>query len=418
MKSERLQHKRILVHLNDILMLAFAALLPLNLKLLPLLLAALLGIALLRIQKETILQNLKLFIPYFIGFVLLFVWQAISLIWTTEVSFGVDKLGRRAFYIVAPALFVLTNRIEFIKPVKAYIVSNIILCLAGFVHLVIFFITEKMHFIERTLQEGVNSETASYLIFHGRNNFIFLDIHRTYFCFSLIICILVLFFSKKSYFGTHIKYLALGLISFVIFLLQAKITVIILVILLVTIFLVEVRKKPVKVKFWASIVFGSVLLLGFHVSSPRFNRMINEISNISENTNGSFIERINYTNTAIALIKEAPIIGHGFGDVRTVMKQKMEHLNYADKLEQPSYDPHNEFLKALVGTGLIGFLLLTMALITPLFFSIKEKNLAMGILIGTISILCLVEPLLSRQMGMFTSLFFIGIFVKSELVNE
>lgn len=409
-----------MVNVKTLFALAFIALLPFNFKIQPIILVALIGVSFFGLKRQTLLEKYKMYLPYFIGFLLLFIWQVISLLWTVDVSLGLAKLERRAFYVVAFILFILVDRISLSLAIRTYTISNVLLCLAGFVYLIFFFVTEKDYFLEKTFQEGITKETFSYLIFHGRNNLIFLDIHRTYFSLSLLICVVAIFFSKQNYFSSYLKYTILGLFSFVIFLLQAKITVLILMVLLTVIFFKELRRQPKRWMPVSLVLFSTLLILGVYVASPRFMRMAREVSNLSTRSQGSLVERMEYTESAFSLIREAPLLGHGFGDVRNSMKQKLNELGNSKTTERTSYDPHNEFLKVFVGTGLIGFLLLTTAFGLPLYYCYKSKNRVLAIFILMVLIISLVEPLLSRQMGIFTSLFFWGLFVacKQDKYNE
>ncbi|WP_187269500.1 O-antigen ligase family protein [Flagellimonas hymeniacidonis] len=197
--------------------------------------------------------------------------------------------------------------------------------------------------------------------------------------------------------------------SLVIFLLQAKIPVIILVMLLLVIVGIELRKVPKKLKWIYALGIGLVLIFGLKIANPRFARLIKEATNISAKSEGSLVERIQYSKSALQLIYEAPFFGYGIGDVRSAMKKKIKELSYPEKIKRESYDPHNEFLKTLVGTGLLGFLILMTAFAMPLYLSYKNKNLILAIFLGMLALVCFVEPFISRQLGIFTALFFLGI---------
>lgn len=88
----------------------FVFLLPLDSKFLPHLIGLLVVIGVVQFDKIRFQERISLYKPYFICFVLLFLWQLVSLIWSNDLQKGLKTMEHRAFFIFAPLLFVLIKK--------------------------------------------------------------------------------------------------------------------------------------------------------------------------------------------------------------------------------------------------------------------------------------------------------------------
>ncbi|MFI1772647.1 O-antigen ligase family protein [Thalassobellus citreus] len=389
----------------------FTFFLPLDFYVLSYFIGLMVLVGLFQFNKLNIQENIYKYKYSFMFFVFLFIWQSLSLIWSSDFSNGIKSIGHRAFFIVAPLLFLLFKKWPSDKIIKIFIISNFLVCLICFGNLISFFVNEKMYFIEKTINKGISLETFSYISYHSSVNFFPFDAHRLYFSFSLLSCLLFIFFYNNI---IKYQYLLSFIFVFVIFLLQSKISVILLIILLFYKFYKKFRQSSIKMR--VSILFISVVIIciGFYLSKIRFNHFINEISVVSENREGSLIERYQYSKCSIELIRESPFFGYGVGDIDNVIKEKLIKYNYSYLIEKGVYDPHNEFLKSYIGMGVIGFVLFVSIFICLFYKSYREKNIVLFFYTGFVFIICLIEPFLSRQAGILPVLFFVGIISNKE----
>lgn len=387
----------------------FVFLLPLDLKILSPLIGLITILAIIRSNKSEVISNIQLYKSSFIFFILLFVWQLISVAWSTDMSNGMEAIEHRVFYLIAPLLFFLVKKWPSNKLIKTFILSNFLICVFCFCYLIYFFIDQKMYFIEKTINEGITAQTFRYITYHSGANFIVFDVHRLYFSFSLLSSLLFLHFKGKVIRNNLFRYLVASMFTLVIFMLQSKIAIILLVVLLFYITYKKFTQSNTKKRAIILFVFMVIMSLGFYLTKIRFYQSVKQIGTITENKEGSLTERFQYARCSLELIGEAPFFGYGIGDINHVVKEKLIKYNYTTLLERGVYDPHNEFLKTYIGTGIIGFLLFLGIFVSVFRKAYYDKNFLLLVYIGFVLIICLIEPFLSRQAGILPVLFFIGL---------
>lgn len=92
-----------------------------------------------------------------------------------------------------------------------------------------------------------------------------------------------------------------------------------------------------------------------------------------------------------------PLIGTGNGDVTDIMEQMSMKYGVSNILN--TYDPHNQYLRTLVGQGIVGFVLLVTLLGLLLYFSfIHVDDLCMAF-VFVFAVLCLTECAFELQKG-------------------
>lgn len=389
----------------------FVFLMPLDSKLLPPLIGVLAIIGIIQFNKVIFLKNISKYKPCYMFFVLFFLWQLVSLIWTNDISKGLKAVEHRGFYIVAPLLFLMYEKWPTNKLIKVFILSNFLICLYCFAKLIPFFIYEKWYFIDKTSREGITYQTFRYIAYHSGANFISYGVHRLYVSFSLITSLLFLAFYKKIFINKTLNYTMAFTFILVILLLQSKMSVILFGTLFVYHFIKMFKSSRLKKRIIISVSFILILGIGFYLTRIRFNQFLDQIDVVTQSERGSLVERYQYSKCALELIKEAPLFGYGAGDIGNVMKEKLIKYDFTYLINQGSYDPHNEFLKAYISMGIIGFLLFLGAFISIFYYLKINKNTLLFFYIGFVFVVCLIEPFLSRQAGILPTLFFIGLLI-------
>jgi len=392
----------------------FVFLLPLDVKILAPLIGLMILMAIFRAKRSGITNNIQTFKSSFIFFILLFLWQLITIAWSTDTSNGLKAIEHRLFYLAAPLLFLLVKKWPSFQMMRIFVISNFLICLYCFAHLAHFFITEKFYFIDRTINEGITLETFHYIAYHGGANFVVFDVHRLYFSFSLLSAFLFLYFNKDILKNRVFRYIVAFTFIFVIFLLVSKIAIMLLVALLCYITYQKLRKSKAKKRMIIMSVFILIMSLGFYLAKTRFRQSIEQMGAINEKKEGSLIERFQYTKCSLELIGEAPVFGYGIGDINTKMKEKLIKNDFTFLLYKGVYDPHNEFLKTFIGSGVIGFFLFFGIFISIFRRAYYNQNILLMIYTGIVFIVCMIEPFLSRQAGILPVLFFIGLLTYNE----
>lgn len=103
----------------------------------------------------------------------------------------------------------------------------------------------------------------------------------------------------------------------------------------------------------ASIIGGALLIGGGALSSPKFrDRLVSIVST----TNQSNTERLDVWKANIAMFKENPVLGVGYGVNEEIIGDYYEKLGIQQEFGGHA---HNNYLQFLSGTGLLGFLAFT-----------------------------------------------------------
>lgn len=125
-------------------------------------------------------------------------------------------------------------------------------------------------------------------------------------------------------------------------------------------------------------------------------------------------ERLMSYEIAVDLIKDAPIAGHGIGDLRplTVAKHKEKYGN-----KEKYIYPHNQYLYILTAVGFLGALFFFFGLFCPLIFA-EERNIFLIVIFVMLMLSFLVENTIQRAVITAFFLFFILLNLSTELKSK
>ncbi|MBC3758486.1 O-antigen ligase family protein [Hyunsoonleella sp. SJ7] len=270
------------------------------------------------------------------------------------------------------------------------------------------------------MNEGITFHTFRYITYHGGANFITFGVHRLYFSFSLLSSLLFLTFYKNLFGNRVLKYFLAIVFTSVILLLKSKIAIILLGTILLYRSVQVFKSGGVKERVIAVLMLILVFCGAIYLLRYRLNQSYQQIHSFNESKEGSLSERFQYNKCAFELIKESPLFGYGVGDIGVVMKAKLAKYKFTYLLERGVFDPHNEFLKAYIGMGIIGFMLF-MGIFASFYYHLNfYKDRLILFYISFVFIICFVEPFLSRQSGILQTFFFTGLFLSenSKLIGN
>jgi len=228
-----------------------------------------------------------------------------------------------------------------------------------------------------------------------------IDSHPTYFsiflAFSILIC-LELFNWSWQYKLSFIVF------NYMMIMLLASKAVILS--LLLTILLIALRKQKtnkLKVLFYAlgAIVLLFLMLYFIPGVSGRFEQMFEVISNPSDAPQLSTGIRFSVWKDTFSLIQKSPILGHG-------NLYSYELLNGLNNL---GVNAHNQYLEALLCSGVVGLILLILYFILP--FVVQKQNINQHLFVSFILLLIInlmFENLLNRQWGIVFTAYFMTYF--------
>ena len=262
--------------------------------------------------------------------------------------------------------------------------------------------------------------TYTYFAF-SENNFFYQSfsffIHPSYLSmyFNLCIAWLLLSRAKKSdtynRFATILSFLFVLFFSFIIILLSSKMGLIIMVLLYTGFILYYIISR----KKYAFGIIGLVLFVGLVYSMVRFVpeikvRVNNALTAMSSNSSNqseaeSTAVRMLIWSASNQIISEHLLLGVGTGDSKDVLMKEYEKRGMTGALEH-KLNAHNEYYQVFISVGLIGFVLLILSLLSPLYKAFTSKN-AIYILFLLIIILNFIpESMFETQAGVVFYAFF------------
>ncbi len=102
--------------------------------------------------------------------------------------------------------------------------------------------------------------------------------------------------------------------------------------------------------------------------------MVDELTATEKVDEGSTVEGVQYFKAASDLIENAIWLGYGIGDVNDVMANKIQELGYSSLMERGVYEPHNEYLKTFLSSGILLFSSLLGLILVLGILSVRSKD--------------------------------------------
>ena len=248
--------------------------------------------------------------------------------------------------------------------------------------------------------------SGRFLFYNDYSNMLHPSYLSMYLIFNLIV-IVYLFIQKKE---KPIYLIISTLISFLtLFIAESKAGQ--LSALIVIIFL---GFKLIPSKFKNIAILSSLILIftfGYIAKdSKRFSFFVKNIEHYSqikahpEKIKESTALRILAWSASIDVIKSNPVLGVGSGDIKDELSKVYAERSYNKPLEM-HMNSHNQYLETFVGQGILGFTVLLLMFLLPLFYIHNDTILVQGfILLILLSIL--VESMLNTQAGVIFIAFF------------
>jgi len=133
-------------------------------------------------------------------------------------------------------------------------------------------------------------------------------------------------------------------------------------------------------------------------------------------TDSKFSERLALWKSSIELIKENPLIGTSFRNIKSkdAIYEKVVKINSYTKKAKNS---HNNFLEFGVRYGLIGIIIFLFLIIYALYVGVKQDSYLIIAISSVFLLFSLTESFLVRELGVMLLAITIGIIYK-EINNE
>jgi len=197
--------------------------------------------------------------------------------------------------------------------------------------------------------------------------------------------LLVLSYYLKHNLSTKIR-TGIVVILFLYLFLLASIAAYLILMIMSLLLILSIRDKNRKHIMMIMFLLGSIIFF----KNPRifdFYANIKDIGSIKVYDNSTSEKaRLLSWDASIRLIKEAPILGYGIGDANDVLIQKYKELGYVYNYEN-NYNAHNQFFQTMLQTGVLGLSVLLsifMSLATRMKRSSNEFSVFLILLISLI----------------------------------
>jgi O-antigen ligase len=255
---------------------------------------------------------------------------------------------------------------------------------------------------------------------HSRAMFYYTNLswfqHATYLSMYLDFAIAMLFYFLL-YRQFQLKYKLLmtaGIIYFSVFIIllssKAGIITLIIVVLAVASYTIFFRKQKIYglTLIVSAIVFFIIVSFLFPYYYDRVERTRKALKNYDpgmKTSEESTDNRLLIWQSAIEIVGQHPVSGVGTGDVKDALLEKYQEKGMNDALTH-RLNAHNQYLQTTVALGLMGLIILILALIVPVVYAIKYRNFLYLILIAIVAFNWLFESMLEGQNGVVFYAFF------------
>jgi len=161
----------------------------------------------------------------------------------------------------------------------------------------------------------------------------------------------------------------------------------------------------------------AIPFVAYHTIAPfkkKINYMFWDLNQYKKGKgkNYSDSERLMSYEISYDLIKESPLVGHGIGDLRSIMTEK--HKEKYGQKDKYIY-PHNQYLYILTCLGILGALVFFYGLLSPLIYT-KDRNIFLVAIFVLMLISFLVENTIQRAVitGFFLFFILLNLSLRSE----
>ena len=140
------------------------------------------------------------------------------------------------------------------------------------------------------------------------------------------------------------------------------------------------------------------ILIAFPLTKYVFNRSNDSVVVQAEDSGSSFGVRLAMWKHSLEIIKEAPLLGVGTGDVKDELMANYKKNGITRAIEN-NYNAHNQFVQTTVALGGLGLISLIAMFLIPFIMSYKEKNLLYFFFVLNVFINFCTESALETQAG-------------------
>lgn len=333
-------------------------------------------------------------------FILFYLWQIITIVYTSNVKMGWSIIFSRISLIVFPLIFFNPSfnlKINISRLLRIFAISTTLYIISCFGYAL---------YRSLSINNGMISFYPHPLEYDWVNYFFGPDftysIHPSYMAMYVLLSV---FISFESWYDSSLKMkFRFGWIIIGVFLLMSVYFIssraaIMAVLLMLPLYALN---KMIKFKrsrlVWISAVIILVLSLPLMRKNDRVNNFLTGFSFQEKTKPQNQDERFTIWKCAVKLIRENPLLGVGIGDARKEMVKEYERLG-EEKMVRERLNSHNQFLEVTLEGGIIALIFLMIVLGYMTFIALSENNLIYGMFILMMFIFFMFESILYRLAG-------------------
>jgi len=340
-------------------------------------------------------------------FIAFYLWQAVSLFYSTDFRTGYGNLFSRLSLLLFP--LVLTFPGEMIK-------QNIIKLLRVFAAGAFLFM---LFCFSYALYTSVNFQDGSLVFnFHPKDfpwqnyffwNLLVISRHPTYISMYLTLAMIICF---ESWFDTALKtsgkifWLMVGGFLFITqYFVSSKVGIFLNLFLTPLYFLIKFKELKRYRFAWIWFVLILVAVSPIILKNQRIDYLYGSILNKQVGYFRKQDPRILIWKSAIILSGKNLLFGQGIGDAREELSREYERIG-AFEMAKERLNAHNQFLEVLLENGIIGLIIFLSIFVYMSYLALSRRNILLGAFIIMMLIFFMFESMLNRLAGVtFFALF-------------
>jgi len=369
-------------------------------------------------QVDEIRHSRRVLILLFSLFVLYYIWQAVGIIYTTDVKMGLSNLFGRLSLLLFPLVLFYPGAIIKIKIkvlIRIFAASTVLFMVFCFIY---------------ALFRSVNISAGHWIFnphlpeypwlnyFYGSD--LTINQHPSYIAMYVLLSVFICFESWFDFalkFKYRITWLVLGLFLLITqYFLSSRAGILISLLLVPFYFIIKFRELGKSKLAWIGIILIGIALLPVILKNQRVDYLYGKIFNQQVGYQRKEDPRFLIWESALKVSKKNLLFGVGIGDVRTELSREYIVMGQ-DDMAKERLNAHNQFLEVLLENGIIGLILFISVFFCMAYIGISDRNLLYGIFIIMIFMFFQFESILYRLAGVsFFSLFsFLLIFIDDKI---
>jgi O-antigen ligase len=359
-------------------------------------------------------------------FALFLILNVAGMFYSDDLKSGIFSLDKKAFFFILPFILA-TTKIDasdlrsILKWFVGTCVVAIIICLATAAYRTTIPLEQNFLNFGPQSTDGFKSQhpdaSVNWHFFSYQEFSSAVSMTPTYLGLYVLFSILIIFYlatnaDEKQWPFKFPIIVLLSVLSVIVIFLSARIIIVCYFTFLLILFISSFKEKKLKFSFVLPLIAIIISLATILTQPITRYRTFQEVSKTSFETKTDTVYalstgiRLSLWWIAVKSISQDNLLlGVGPGDTDVAMKNTSERFHISNVLN--SYDPHNQFLKTTLSSGLIGLCLLLLCLVGPFFLeTTTNKHFLYKCFLLMILLICLTESLLEIQKGIaFFSIF-------------